>query len=149
MMTIGVLSRRTGVSVKALREYEGMGLIYTVGRSPGNYRLFGEEALWCIGMVGVLRGLGLTLAEIQELAGMYLQPSDEPIGPRLAKVLGVVRNRTEARVADLQSLLQRIEDFEVGHEAELGGRTDFELQDPRSHAGGLTLTLGGDRSFEG
>ena len=95
----------------------------------------GEEALWCIGMVGVLRGLGLTLAEIQELAAVYLQPSDEPIGPRLAKVLGVVRERTQARIADLQSLLQRIEDFEVGHEAELGGWTDFELQDPRSHAG--------------
>lgn len=135
VMTIGVLSRRTGVSVKTLREYEGMGLIYTVGRSPGNYRLFGEEALWCRGMVGVLRGLGLTLAEIQELAAVYLQPSDEPIGPRLAKVLGVVRERTEARIADLHSLLQRIEDFEVGHEAELGGWTDFELQDPRSHAG--------------
>jgi MerR family copper efflux transcriptional regulator len=134
VMTIGVLSRRTGVSVKTLREYEGMGLIYTVGRSPGNYRLFGEEALWCIGMVGVLRGLGLTLAEIQELAAVYLQPSDEPIGPRLAKVLGVVRERTQARIADLQSLLQRIEDFEAGHEAELGGWADFDVQDPRSHA---------------
>lgn len=26
--------------------YEDMGLIYNVGRSPGNYRLFSEEALW-------------------------------------------------------------------------------------------------------
>jgi len=34
-MTIGELSRRTDVAVKALRAYEGMGLIYTVGRSPG------------------------------------------------------------------------------------------------------------------
>jgi hypothetical protein len=46
-MTIGALSRRTGVPVKALREYEDLGLIYTVGRSAGNYRLFDEEALWC------------------------------------------------------------------------------------------------------
>jgi hypothetical protein len=35
------------VPVKALREYEDLGLIYTVGRSAGNYRLFDEEALWC------------------------------------------------------------------------------------------------------
>ena len=34
-MTVGQLSRRTGVPIKALREYEGMGLLYTVGRSPG------------------------------------------------------------------------------------------------------------------
>ena len=34
-MTIGTLSRRTGIPVKALRTYEDMGLIYTVGRSAG------------------------------------------------------------------------------------------------------------------
>jgi MerR family transcriptional regulator, copper efflux regulator len=35
-MTIGPLSRRTGIPVKALRTYEDMGLIYTVGRlAPG------------------------------------------------------------------------------------------------------------------
>jgi DNA-binding transcriptional MerR regulator len=31
VMTIGALSRRTGVPVKALRTYEDMGLLYTVG----------------------------------------------------------------------------------------------------------------------
>ncbi|MEA2503567.1 MAG: MerR family transcriptional regulator, copper efflux regulator [Actinomycetota bacterium] len=65
-MTIGSLSRRTGVPVTTLRKYEDMGLISTAGRSPGNYRLFDEEALWCVGVVGSLRGLGLTLAEIRE-----------------------------------------------------------------------------------
>ncbi len=44
-MTIGELSRRTGMPMKAIREYEGMGLIYTVGRSPGNYRLFDSDRL--------------------------------------------------------------------------------------------------------
>ena len=57
-MTIGALSRRTGVPVKALREYEDLGLIYTVGRSAGNYRLFDEEALWCVGVIGTLRDSG-------------------------------------------------------------------------------------------
>lgn len=32
-MTIGVLSARTGVRVKALREYTDLGLIHTLGRS--------------------------------------------------------------------------------------------------------------------
>src|SRR5262249_1839442 len=58
VMTIGALSRRTGVPVKALREYEDLGLIYTVGRSAGNYRLFDEEALWCVAVIGTLRGAG-------------------------------------------------------------------------------------------
>lgn len=35
------------MSVKALRRLED--LIFTVGRSPTGYRLFGSEALWCPG----------------------------------------------------------------------------------------------------
>jgi hypothetical protein len=62
VMTVGGLSWCTGVLVKTLREYEDMGLIYTVGRSAGNDRLFDEEALWCVGLIGTLPGLGLTLA---------------------------------------------------------------------------------------
>jgi MerR family transcriptional regulator, copper efflux regulator len=104
VMTIGRLSRRAGVPVKVLREYEDMGLIYTVGRSAGNYRLFDEDALWCVGVVSGLRTLGLTLSEIQELASNYLAHTGEPVGPRLAGVLKVVRARTERRIAELQGL---------------------------------------------
>jgi DNA-binding transcriptional MerR regulator len=130
-MTIGTLARRTGLPVKTLREYEELGFIYTVGRSAGNYRLFGEEALWCVGVVGTLRGLGLTLAEIQELTAIYLGRSDEPIGPLLAQILKAVRARSELRIAELQALLQRITDYEADHADELSGRADFRVQDPR------------------
>jgi len=145
VMTIGTLSRRTRVSVKTLREYEDMGLIYTVGRSAGNYRLFDEEALWCVGVIGGLRGLGLTVAEIQELSARYLQRTDEPIGPRLAAVLRAVRARTQDQIAELQRRLQRIDDYQAQHEAELAGRADFRAQDPRSGRVGLDSPPGGRR----
>ncbi len=90
-MTIGVLSRRTGVPVKLLREYEDAGLIYTVGRSAGNYRIFDDEALWCVTVITGLRAVGLTRAEIHDLTGDYLHRPDEPIGPRLAQLLAGVR----------------------------------------------------------
>ncbi len=131
VMTIGTLARRTGVPVKVLREYEDLGLIYTVGRSPGNYRLFGEEALWCVGVVGTLRGLGLTLSEIQELAATYLGDTQEPIGPRLARALHLVRVRTQARITELQSLVDRIAHYEADHRDELSARADFRTHDPR------------------
>jgi MerR family copper efflux transcriptional regulator len=131
VMTIGALARRTGVPVKTLREYEDLGLIYTVGRSAGNYRLFGDEALWCVGVVSTLRGLGLTLSEIVELTACYLGRTDEPIGPRLGQALEAVRMRSEARIADLHALLQRIAEYEVEHEDELSGRADFRVHDPR------------------
>src|SRR5260370_42556590 len=66
-MTIGQLSRRTGVPIKVLRDYERLGFVYTLGRSTGNYRLFAEEALWCVQVFQGLRSLGLTLQEIQTL----------------------------------------------------------------------------------
>jgi MerR family copper efflux transcriptional regulator len=134
VMTIGTLSHRSGVPVKTLRSYEDMGLLYTAGRSAGNYRLFGEEALWCVGVVGGLRELGLTLQEIRDLAGTYLQETGEPVGPRLAAMLQSVRARTEQRIGELQQRLERIEEFEAARAAELAGQADFRAQDPRSRA---------------
>jgi MerR family copper efflux transcriptional regulator len=128
-MTIGSLSRRTGVTVKTLRTYEDLGLIATVGRSPGNYRLFGEEALWCVAVVEELRGLGLTLAEITEFAEPYLH-ADAPLGPRVAAVLAAARTRTRARIDTLQARLERLDRFEDEHVEELAGRADFRADDP-------------------
>jgi DNA-binding transcriptional MerR regulator len=145
-MTIGTLSRRTGVPVKALREYEDMGLIYTVGRTPANYRLFGDDALWCVSVVRTLRELGLTLAEIRELAGDYLQGKKDPIGPTLAHVLRVARSRTQDRIAELERLLKRIDDFEGNHHAELAGMADFRSRDTHQAVRDLTLPPGGDAS---
>ena len=45
LMMVGELADRTGLSIKAIRRYEGLGLIYSAGRSEGNYRLFDESAL--------------------------------------------------------------------------------------------------------
>lgn len=110
-MTIGQLSRRTGVPIKVLREYERLGFIYTLGRSESNYRLFGDEALWCVQVVQGLRSLGLTLKEIREIVTQYLEHPDEPIGALLEEKLAQAAARVEARIADLQALHQRIADF--------------------------------------
>ncbi|MGH3797936.1 MAG: MerR family transcriptional regulator [Pseudonocardiaceae bacterium] len=131
VMTIGALSRRTGVPVKALREYEDAGLIYTVGRSSGNYRLFDDTALWCVGTIGTLRALGLTLAEIRELTAVYLGRPDEPIGPHLAELLRAARTRTDAQITELERRRQRIDQFETRHAAQLAGSAvDFRADDP-------------------
>jgi MerR family copper efflux transcriptional regulator len=133
-MTIGELSRRTGVSAKVLRRYDAQGLVYSAGRSAANYRLFDESALWCVRVITDLRNLGLTVAEIRNLAGVYLGAPDQPIGPRVAEQLRAVRARVEARMADLDRLRERIDEFEQQHRAELSGRSesDFRDGDPRS-----------------
>jgi DNA-binding transcriptional MerR regulator len=36
LMTVGQLAARTGLTIKAIRDLEGRGLIYTAGRSRAN-----------------------------------------------------------------------------------------------------------------
>jgi DNA-binding transcriptional MerR regulator len=131
-MTIGTLSRRTGVPVKTLREYEDLGFIYTVGRSAGGFRLFEDEALWCVEVVTTMRSFGLTLAELRDLTPVYLKQDGEPFGPRLAAVVRAARARAEAQIADLQQRLHRIDAFEITYADELAGSADFRASDPRS-----------------
>ena len=135
-MTVGELSRRTGMPVKALREYEDMGLVYTVGRSPAGYRLFDESALWCVAVIRTLRSLGLTVAEIREIAGIYLMQPDKHIGGHVAERLHSVRARIDTGIDALEELRRRIDEFETAHQAELAawGGADFRAQDPRSRS---------------
>ncbi len=132
-MTIGQLARRTGVSIRALREYDGLSLIYGLGRSGSNYRLFDESALWCLQMIGSLRSLGLTLKEIQEISAIYVERRGEPIGPHLREKLDRALYRTDARIAELQEIRRRVRGFRAAHATALAGGALPELyaMDPR------------------
>jgi DNA-binding transcriptional MerR regulator len=135
-MTIGELSRRTGLSAKAIRKYEARGLIYTVGRSHGNYRLFDESALWCAQVIARLRAVGLTIKEIEGLAGVYLSRPDEPIGPHIAPLLTRAERRIDERMAELEEMRRRIQRYRAQNAAALAGRpeADFAASDPRRRA---------------
>ncbi|MGH2712415.1 MAG: MerR family transcriptional regulator [Thermoleophilaceae bacterium] len=133
LMTVGELARRTGLSVKAIRQYEALGLIYSAGRSEGNYRLFDASALWCAQVVSTLRSLGLTIKQIDQLGSAYLSRPDEPIGPRLAALLDQAEKRIDDRIAELAAVRGRIREYRAQHAAALAGRPGADLfgQDPR------------------
>jgi DNA-binding transcriptional MerR regulator len=136
LMTVGELARRTGLSIKAIREYEALGLIYSAGRSGGGYRLFDESALWCARVISTLRSLGLTIKEIDELARAYLDRPEEPIGPRLAALLERAERRIDARMAGLEAVRGRIREYRTAHAAALAGQDGAGLfgPDPRHGA---------------
>ena len=135
LMTVGELSERTGVSRKSIRDLEQRGLIYSAGRSESNYRLYDEEALWCVQMISGLRSLGLTLAEIEQFGADYQARPGEHAGPRLAALLERVQQRVTAQLAELEQILQRIEAFREANAAALAGEPDAHLgpPDPRRH----------------
>jgi MerR family copper efflux transcriptional regulator len=133
LMTVGELARRTGLSVKAIRRYEGLGLIYSAGRSEGGYRLFDESALWCAQVVSTLRSLGLTIKQIDQLGSAYLSQPDEPIGPRLAALLDQAEQRIDGQITELMAVRGRLREFRAEHSAALAGRPGANLfgQDPQ------------------
>lgn len=130
LMTVGELAERTGVSRKLIRELEGRRLIYTAGRSETNYRLFDDEALWCVQMITGLRSLSLTLAEIEEFARAYRVRPDEPLRPQLAALLAQVRERVLTQLAELERLLERINAFREQNAAALAGDPQAPLGPP-------------------
>ncbi|MGH2851928.1 MAG: MerR family transcriptional regulator [Solirubrobacteraceae bacterium] len=136
LMTVGQLAARSGLTVKSIRELEGRGLIYSAGRSEGNYRLFDSSALWCCEVIGNLRSLGLTLKEIEQLAGIYLDQPQEPIGPRLAALLDRAEGRIAERVSELERVRERIRAFRAERPDVLAGNAEQELSrgDPRRGA---------------
>ena len=133
LMTVGEIARRTDMSIKAIREYESRGLIYSAGRSEGGYRLFDESALWCAGVISQLRSLGLTIREIERLARAYLHRPEEPIGPFLGVLLDSAERRIDDRIAELEAARRRIRDYRGRHAAALAGRPGADLfgPDPR------------------
>ena len=133
LMTVGELARRTGTTAKAIRQFEGLGLIYSAGRSEANYSLFDDSAIWCVQVIGNLRSLGLTIKEIQQLAAVYLDRPGEPIGPRLAALLDRAEQRIEQRREELDRIQRRIRDFRAANSAALAGRSDL-MNDPRRQA---------------
>ncbi len=124
LMTVGELARRSGLSPKTIWELEARGLIYAVGRSEGNYRLFDESALWCTRTITELRGLGLTLAEIERLRDSYTAGPDQPIESLFNQMLDDVRGRLTTRIEELTAMVARIDAFRrsvPGHYAAADG----------------------------
>jgi MerR family copper efflux transcriptional regulator len=122
------------MSAKKVRELEGLGLIYSAGRSEANYRLFDASAIWCVQAIESLRALGLTIKEIEQLAAVYQDRPGEPIGPQLSELLDRAEQRIEQRREELDVIQRRIRDFRAANRSALAGRLDLFAGDRRARA---------------
>jgi DNA-binding transcriptional MerR regulator len=65
-ITVGALAAHTGITVRALHHYDAIGLLSPSGRTESGYRLYSDEDIHRLGYIVLLRGVGLTLAEIAQ-----------------------------------------------------------------------------------
>jgi DNA-binding transcriptional MerR regulator len=63
-ITVGALAAHTGITVRALHHYDAIGLLSPSGRTESGYRLYSDEDIHRLEYIVLLRGVGLTLAEI-------------------------------------------------------------------------------------
>lgn len=65
--TIGRLAREAGVPASTVRYYERSRLLRPDGRSEGNYRVYGPEAIVRLRFIRAAQAIGLTLEDITML----------------------------------------------------------------------------------
>ena len=103
MLQIGELSRRTALSIDAIRFYERRRLLPPASRSAGRFRLYRAEDIDQLRFVQRMQRLGFSLKEIRELTGIR---ADEPhacaaarqfLKTKLPEVTGKIRELQQLR----------------------------------------------------
>ena len=94
-MQIGVVAKKVGVSVGAVRFYERNGLLPRPPRTEGGFRRYADNDVATLAFVRRVQGLGFKLREIRgllRLRGNRLQPC-APVKCRLEEKLADVKRR--------------------------------------------------------
>jgi MerR family transcriptional regulator, copper efflux regulator len=108
LLTVADVGRRTGLSRKALRLYEELGLVEPAGRTDAGYRLYDDESLRRIELVNRAKVLGLTLHE----AGEFLHVAEGCCGdnhPELATLVESKLSETSRRIEELRTLRETLQ----------------------------------------
>ncbi len=122
-MQIGMVAKKIGVSVDAIRFYERNALLPRPPRTPGGFRQYGENEVETLAFIRRVQGLGFKLREIRgllNLRGNRLQPC------------APVRRRLEEKLVDVQRKLADLQRLE--HELRLALRScNKELRKRSAH----------------
>jgi Hg(II)-responsive transcriptional regulator len=105
-LTIGSLSKQSGVNVETIRFYERSGLLPAPQRTPSGYRSYRAEDVRRLRFIRRGRELGFSLEEIHQLLELAAQPQQPCASADL-----MVRQHLdaiEARIRDLQNLRQEL-----------------------------------------
>lgn len=110
-MYIGELSKKTGVSVKAIRHYEEIALIKSPQRD-GKYRVYDDSYVQVLGMIKAAKGLGFTLEELRTIAKAKSQEGLVPMDLLKAELQ---KKRTDILVkkAELEKRLEEMDELEI------------------------------------
>lgn len=105
-LKIGEVAQRAGVGPKAIRFYEGRGLIAPPARGANGYRLYSLEIVDVLRFIKQAQGLGLTLDEIKEIVA--IRRGGRPPCAHVHALLKRKADELERKLDDLLHLRRRI-----------------------------------------
>ena len=118
-VTISAAADLLGITVDTIRYYEKEGIAPAPDRGPDGWRRYDEHDLaWLAGVV-MLRGTGMSVAEMREYAAAYRSGADDE------QRLALLRSHHEtvlARQAELRRHLDALERKIAAYERQLDGR---------------------------
>lgn len=110
LLQVGELAKATGKTVRAIHLYEGLGLLKPAARTEGRYRLFTQQALVRVRWISKLQSLGLSLAEIQDIARAHDDSQGAMFAAsRLRETYAAKLEATRAHLAQLHALEAELE----------------------------------------
>ena len=120
-LTIGEVAAHSGVAASALRYYERERLLPRAGRRGGK-RVWGEEVIDRLALIGLAKTAGFTVAEIRSLLSTVA--SETSPGPRWRKLAGrklAELDETIARIELMKRVLGTVSSCDCSTLAECGG----------------------------
>jgi len=108
MLTIGEMARVCGVTPRAIRHYETLGLLAASARGENNYRLFDKEAETRMRFIARCRALGFSIPEIADLLKILGDPNRT-----CAQVANISRQHLELIDAKLHGLMSMRREVET------------------------------------
>lgn len=104
---IGSVAKASGIPIKTIRYYEELGLLKTMGRTEGGFRLFSPDVLTRLNFIKRAQHLGMSLAEIREFLDVHDQgdlPCEQVQQKLRDKLVDIDR-----QIQQLQLLKQEVE----------------------------------------
>ena len=101
-MRIGELAEQAGISTKAIRYYEQIGILTPPARTASGYRTYDEVALGRLGFVRAAQAVGFTLGEIRQIIA-FRDDGQAPCA-HVSDLLQRQARDLDARIRELQAL---------------------------------------------
>ena len=107
LLTIGEVSRRSGLTVTTIRHYEALGLV-ACRRTPGGHRLFERAVLRRLAVVRAGQEAGLSLEAVRASMA-FLDPRAAPTRAQWRRISSAWRPHLDARIARLVAVRDNLD----------------------------------------